>query len=92
MKKLVMLLAICVCMLSLCGCGNKDREGMSVEKLKPIMVYDTHIGTVYFYDINGELWVEYDSFDTEMFYPVNKSVDYIYGVEGLAVGDTDDGV
>jgi hypothetical protein len=79
-------------MLSLCGCENKDREDMPSEKLKPIMTYKTQIGVAYFYDIRGELWVEYESFDTEMLYPVNKSVDYLYGIEGLAVGDTDDGV
>lgn len=109
MKKVFRFLSCLVLIVSMVSCGkglddyNDDYDGTNrpykskrqTEKLVPIKEYETANGwSVTFYDINGFIWVEYLTFDTKIFYPLNGDCGFKTntGLEDLAVGDTDEGI
>ncbi len=54
------------------GTNRPFESTRHVEKLVPIKEYETANGwTLTFYEINGFIWVEYLTFDTKIFYPLN---------------------
>lgn len=83
MKKMFRFLLCLSLTLGIVSCDkvpNEDYDGTNrpyeskrhVEKLVPIKECETANGwSVTFYEINGVIWVEYLTFDTKIFYPLN---------------------
>ena len=83
MKKMIKFLLCLSLTLGIVSCDkvpNEDYDGTNrpygskrhVEKLVPIKECETANGwSVTFYEINGVIWVEYLTFDTKIFYPLN---------------------
>jgi len=106
MKKMIKFLLCLSLSLGIVSCDAVPDEGYDgtnrpfaskrrVEKLVPIKEYETANGwTVTFYEINGFIYVEYLTFDTKFFYPLNGDCGFKtnVGLEDLVVGDTDEGV
>lgn len=105
MRKIILKLLFTISVIAFSvSCGTKENDNENVEQnyevLPPIKSYDLICSQdlmwkrrINIYEINGHKYIEYISYNTNLFYPIEDGDSIIIDRWGdLAVGDTDNGI